>query len=100
MRQQLETAISIATREGFPPREKVMARFDQVLASTGSNLTASMLRDLENGGQIEAAHIVGFMLGRARLHGLDDTLLRVAYTHLQTYENRRTAGRLGSNYKN
>ena len=53
-----------------------------------------MLRDLESGGQVEADHIVGWMLERARAHGIDDTLLSLAFTHLKTYESRRAAGRL------
>jgi 2-dehydropantoate 2-reductase len=53
-----------------------------------------MLRDLEGGGQVEADHIVGWMLERARRHRVDDTVLAIAYTHLKTYENRRDAGRL------
>jgi 2-dehydropantoate 2-reductase len=53
-----------------------------------------MLRDLEGGGQVEADHIVGWMLERARRHGIDDTILALAYTHLKAYERRRDAGRL------
>ena len=53
-----------------------------------------MLRDLEGGGQVEADHIVGWMLERARKHGIDDTMLSMAYTHLKTYENRRAAKRI------
>jgi hypothetical protein len=34
------------------------------------------------------------MLDRARAHGVDDTMLSLAYAHLKTYENRRAAGRL------
>jgi hypothetical protein len=34
------------------------------------------------------------MLARARAHGIDDTVLSLAYTHLKTYEARRAAGRL------
>lgn len=45
-----------------------------------------MLRDLENGGPIEADHIVGFVLERARAHGVDDEMLAVAYAHLKAYE--------------
>ena len=48
-----------------------------------------MLRDLENGGLIEADHIVGFMLNKAREYGIDDTMLSVAYAHLKAYELRR-----------
>ncbi len=85
---------AVAEREGYPPRAHVMERFHNVLETTGSTLTASMLRDLEAGGAVEADHIVGFMLARARHHGVDDTLLSVAYAHLKTYEARRAAGRL------
>ena len=52
-------------------------------------LTASTLRDLENGGPTEVDHIVGFMLEKARTHGVDDGMLAVAYTHLKAYEVRR-----------
>lgn len=63
--------------------------------STGSPLTASMLRDLERSGPVEADHIVGFMLNKAREFGIDDTMLSVAYTHLKAYENRRAETRSG-----
>ena len=53
-----------------------------------------MLRDLEGGGAVEGDHIVGWMLERARKHGIDDTMLATAYTHLKAYEARRAADRL------
>jgi 2-dehydropantoate 2-reductase len=56
--------------------------------------SASMLRDLEAGRSVESDHIVGWMLGRAREHGVDDTILSLAFTHLKAYEARRAAGRL------
>jgi 2-dehydropantoate 2-reductase len=49
-----------------------------------------MLRDLENGGPIEADHIVGFMLEKARVHGVDEGMLAVAFAHLKAYEGRRS----------
>ena len=55
-----------------------------------------MQRDIEAGNPVEADHIVGFMLDKARKHGLDDTVLSFAYTHLMTYEIRRAANRLPS----
>jgi 2-dehydropantoate 2-reductase len=58
------------------------------------NWSASMLRDLEGGGSVEADHIVGWMLELARRHGIDDTILSLAYTHLKAYEQRRAAQRL------
>jgi 2-dehydropantoate 2-reductase len=53
-----------------------------------------MLHDLESGAPVESDHIVGWMLEKARAHGLDDTILSLAYTHLKAYEARRAAGRL------
>lgn len=78
----------IATLSGHAPRPQVVERMGGVLADPASTLTASMLRDLESGGPVEADHIVGFMLAKAREFGLDDTLLAAAYTHLKVYEGR------------
>ena len=55
-----------------------------------------MLRDLESGGRIEVDHVVGWMLDRARRHGVDDMLLSLAFTHLKAFEARRDANRLAS----
>jgi 2-dehydropantoate 2-reductase len=94
MQQHLDTCIQISTCEGYAPRPAVLERFAKILNSSGSPLTASMLRDLENGNDVEADHIVGYMLGKARHYGLDDAVIAVAYTHLKAYQNRRAAGRL------
>ncbi len=89
MTEYVRTSMAIATAEGYPPRANMVERFEKILDSTGSTLTASMLRDLESSNPVEADHIVGFMLGKARQHGIDDSLIRVAYTHLKAYEIRR-----------
>ena len=52
-------------------------------------LTASMLRDLENGGPIEANRIESYILEKAQAHGVDDGMLAVAYAHLKAYQVRR-----------
>jgi 2-dehydropantoate 2-reductase len=52
------------------------------------------MRDLEAGGRVEGDHIVGWMLERARKHGIEDSILALAYTNLKTYEARRAAARL------
>ena len=85
----LDASVAIATREGYAPRDENTTRYRSLLTQKASTLTASMLRDLENGGAVEADQIVGFMLGKAREHGIDDVLLTVACTHLKTYEQRR-----------
>ena len=46
-----------------------------------------MLRDLEAGQRVEAAHIVGDMLHRARAAGIAAPLLGAAWCHLQAYES-------------
>jgi 2-dehydropantoate 2-reductase len=94
MRQYSDCAIEIARLEGYAPRPDVLARFDSVLNSSDSTLTASMLRDLEAGNDVEADHIVGYMLKKAREHGLDDSIINVAYTHLKAYQNRHASGRI------
>ena len=88
----LDACIAIATKEGYAPRTAAIERFRSILSAPGSTLTASMLRDVEGGGPIEADHIVGFMLDKARSHGVDDGMLAVAYTHLKAYEARRARG--------
>jgi 2-dehydropantoate 2-reductase len=88
------TCIEIASRSGHAPRAHVVARMGEVLTDPKSTLTASMLRDLEAGNQVEADHIVGYMLRKARELRLEDDLLNIAYTHLKAYEARRSAKRL------
>jgi len=94
MERALAANIEIAIREGRPPRPAVIEWAKERLMDPAGNWSASMLRDLEGGGSVEADHIVGWMLERARKYGVDDTLLSLAYTHLKTYENRRDAKRL------
>jgi 2-dehydropantoate 2-reductase len=86
----LDACIAIATKEGYAPRGAAIERFRTMLSTPGSTLTASMLRDLENGGPIEADHIVGFMLEKARVHGVDEGMLAVAFAQLKAYEGRRS----------
>jgi len=94
MLRALEANVEIARREGHEPRKGPIEGVRQRLTDPDGNWTASMLRDLEAGGRTEADHIVGWMLERARRHGVDDTLLSLAYTHLKAYEARRAANRL------
>lgn len=94
MAEFLERNAAIARGEGFAPSEKFMAEYRTLLSDVGSKYTASMLRDIENGNAIEADHIIGFMLDKAKAHKIDQALHRIIYTHLQSYEQRRAAGRL------
>jgi 2-dehydropantoate 2-reductase len=95
MERALAANIAIATAEGRPPRDTAVESARARLMDREGLWSASMLRDLEGGGAVEADHIVGWMLERARRHGIDDTVLSMAYTHLKAYEARRAAARLG-----
>jgi len=86
--------IEIATRAGYPPAAGFIAEFRALFADQGAAYSASMARDIERGGPIEADQILGFMLERCREYGLDDRLHLIAWTHCKTYEARRAAGRL------
>ena len=85
--------IAIATKEGHAPRPEKLGWIVERLTTPGPQ-GASMLRDMEAGLPVEADHIVGHMLDLARKHGVDATVLTLAYTHLKTYEARRAAGRV------
>ena len=61
----------------------------------GSKFTASMLHDLEKGAMVEADHIVGDMIARAKKAGIATPNLRMAYAHLQVYLARRARGGIG-----
>lgn len=94
MQRAIAANIEIAKREGYPPRANAIEFATARLTDPQGTWNASMMRDMEAGNPVEADHIVGWMLDRARRHGIDDTLLSLAYTHLKTYEARRAASRL------
>lgn len=79
---------AVSAAAGYPIRAQAHTRGLAFLTQAGSPMTASMLRDLESGGRVEADHIVGDMLRRARAAGVDVWLLRVAHAHLQAYQQR------------
>ncbi len=80
---------SVAEAAGYGAREEVLDKSRGMLTAVGSPLTASMLRDLESGGPIEADHVIGDLLRRAQESALTVPLLRLAYLHLKAYEARR-----------
>jgi 2-dehydropantoate 2-reductase len=96
MEQALAANVEIATREGHPPRAALVESARARLTDPTGTWSASMLRDLEGGGAIEGDHVIGWMLERARKHGVDHTILSLAYTHLKTYEARRRDGRIAA----
>lgn len=90
----LEECRAIAEKTGFPPRPAFLDHVRATMTAKGSDLTASMLRDMERGSAIEADHILGDLIRRAGDVSAPCSLLRLAYAHLKAYEARRAAGRL------
>ena len=82
----LGNCVAVAAEAGHPPDEATVERTRQSLTDPGSTLTASMLRDIQRGGPIEADHIVGDMIERAGRQRASIPLLHIAYAHLKAYE--------------
>jgi 2-dehydropantoate 2-reductase len=83
----------IAAANGFVPSTTAIDRSGGMFTSPKSYIAASMLRDVERGAPIEADHVIGDLLRRGEKERHDKPLLRLAYTHLKTYEARRTRER-------
>lgn len=92
--QALDANVRIATREGFEPTAAAVAAARSRLTDPSGQWSASMMRDMESGRPVEADHVIGWMLQKARAHDVEAPLLTMAYTHLKTYERRRSDGRL------
>jgi 2-dehydropantoate 2-reductase len=89
----LAECASVAEHAGYALRNEVRQRFQSMLTTKGSKMTASMLRDIERGAPIEVEHVIGDMI--ARRHATDKhakgplTALDFVYLHLMSYEARR-----------
>lgn len=81
---------AIAEAAGHRPGDKALGEARALMTTRDSDATASMLRDLEQGGRTEHEHLLGDMLERARAAGIAAPLLTVALAHMQAYEARRT----------
>ena len=81
--------VSVARAEGFPTPDAVLQNYRGILTKQGSTFSASMLRDVESGGQVEGDHILGALLAIARKHGLATPVLEIAATHLEIYAVRK-----------
>ncbi len=84
-----DECLAVAAAEGQPVPDKARTIARASLVDAASDVKASMLRDLEAGARVEAAHIVGDMLRRAQAAGIDAPRLQAAWVHLQAYERLR-----------
>lgn len=83
-----EECLAVARAAGHPVPDAARSVAWKTFTQAGSPVTASMLRDLESGQCVEADHLVGDMLRRAREARLAAPMLEVAYAHLQAFEAR------------
>jgi 2-dehydropantoate 2-reductase len=83
-----EECSAIARGAGYAPRPAAVQRSVAILTAPGSDLTASMFRDMESGAQTEADQILGELIRRGS-PGDDKRVLEIAYSHLKVYESRR-----------
>jgi 2-dehydropantoate 2-reductase len=89
--ETVEEGRKVAAAAGHDPGEKGIATIQSFLTVKGSKFTASMLHDLEKGAMVEADHIVGDMIARAKKAGIFTPNLRLAHAHLQVYLHKRAA---------
>jgi 2-dehydropantoate 2-reductase len=88
----LAECASVAEHAGYAIRSDVRQRFQNMLTTKGSKMTASMLRDIERGAPIEVEHVIGDMIARRSgtdKHAKGLTALDFVYLHLKAYEARR-----------
>jgi 2-dehydropantoate 2-reductase len=87
MRALYRECAAISAAAGFVIPEAKQAIALDTLTQQDSPVKASMLRDLEAGQRVEAAHIIGDLWHRARAAGLETPLLGAAWIHLQVYQS-------------
>ncbi len=86
MLDTIDECAAIAAAHGYAPRQHVLDGTRTILTEPGSRAKASMLRDLEQGGKVEADHILGDLIARGAKHGIAAPLLRAAHASLKIHE--------------
>lgn len=86
----IDECAAIAAHNGHALRPGVIDRARSALTTAGSPISASMFKDIERGGAIEAQQIVGDLLARAApSSSATPSVLRIVSVHLKAYEVRR-----------
>jgi 2-dehydropantoate 2-reductase len=85
----LDECSAVATAEGYAPRAPFLERVRGMLTAEGSQMTASMFRDIKVGAPVEADHVIGNLIARGDAAKVPVPRLRTAYTHLKAYEKQR-----------
>lgn len=85
----LDECSAVASSAGHRPAGSFFERARGMLTTEGSQLTASMFRDVKAGAKVEADHVIGDLIARGDAAKVPVPKLKIAYTHLKTYENQR-----------
>ena len=85
----LDECTAVASAEGHTPTGPFFERARGMLTAEGSQLTASMFRDIKAGAQVEADHVIGDLIARGDAAKVPVPKLRIAYTHLKAYQSQR-----------
>jgi 2-dehydropantoate 2-reductase len=85
----LDECSAVATAEGHAPSGPFFERVRGMLTTDGSQMTASMFRDIKAGAPVEADHVIGDLIARGDAAKVPVPRLRTAYTHLKAYEKQR-----------
>ena len=85
----LDESRAIATAEGYAPRAPFLERTRGMFTAEGSQMTASMFRDIKAGAPVEADHVIGALIARGDAAKVPVPKLHTAYTHLKAYEKQR-----------
>jgi 2-dehydropantoate 2-reductase len=82
----LDECSEVAAAEGYAPRAPFVERITGMLTAEGSQMTASMFRDIKAGARVEADNVIGDLIARGDAAKVPVPRLRTAYTHLKAYE--------------
>jgi 2-dehydropantoate 2-reductase len=85
----LDETSAIAKAAGHAPAGPFFERTRGLLTAEGSQMTASMFRDIKMGAAVEADHVIGDLVARGDAAKVPLARLRTAYTHLKAYEKQR-----------
>jgi 2-dehydropantoate 2-reductase len=85
----LDETSAIAKSAGHAPTGPFFERTRGLLTADGSQMTASMFRDIKAGAAVEADHVIGDLVARGDAAKVPLPRLRTAYTHLKAYEKQR-----------
>lgn len=81
--------LSILRAYGFEPEKSFVDALYARTLDKSSTLTASMLRDIEQGNRVEGDQILGDFIDKAMARDLSVPLLQTAYCHVSAYQLRR-----------